>query len=99
MEMTVIDGCFVMGVPSYYSTEITDITVVRVAHQSHNYIEVSKMKSLARSYIWWPQIYSEIYTVANGCESCLLTANSPQLYHCIPGWFLSSLGNVCTLGK
>ena len=37
------------------------------------YVGISKMKALARSYIWW----SHIEAVAKSCESCLLTANSP----------------------
>ena len=35
------------------------------------------MKSLVRSYVWWPQIDAEIETIAKGCESCLLAANNP----------------------
>lgn len=35
------------------------------------------MKSLARSYMWWPQIDAQIEGVAKSCESCLLSANNP----------------------
>jgi len=42
-----------------------------------NHVGVSKMKSLARSYIWWPKIDSEIKAIAKSCERCLLTANTP----------------------
>ena len=42
-----------------------------------NHFGVSKMKSLARSYVWWPQIDVEIEGVAKSCESCLPSANNP----------------------
>ena len=38
-------------------------------HETH--IGASRMKSLARSYIFWPGIDQEIEAMANGCDICL----------------------------
>ena len=37
------------------------------------------MKSLARSYIWWPQLNSAIEDIARNCTQCALVAAAPPL--------------------
>ena len=73
-ELTVIDGCLLWGrrvvIPQKLRSSL-------IAELHSNHIGISKMKALARSYIWWPHIDSHIEAVAKSCESCLLTANSP----------------------
>lgn len=44
-------------------------------HRSH--MGVVKMKSLARSYVWWPSLNNDIENIAKKCESCLIYKNSP----------------------
>ena len=47
-------------------------------HEGH--VGVVKMKSLARSYVWWPRIDSGIELVAKDCvgcqEFCLISLNT-----------------------
>ena len=42
-----------------------------------NHIGMSRMKVLARSYIWWPQLNTHIEEVCRKCNECLLTSNNP----------------------
>lgn len=44
-------------------------------HEGH--VGVVKMKSLARSYVWWPKIDSDIESVAKNCTGCQVTRASP----------------------
>ena len=37
------------------------------------------MKSVARSYMWWPGIDKEIEQVAKSCESCLAVKHNPPV--------------------
>ena len=73
-ELSVVEGCLLWGRRVVVPQKL-QASLIAELHSSH--IGVSKMKSLARSYIWWPHIDREIEEVAKSCESCLLTANSP----------------------
>ncbi|XP_018329084.1 uncharacterized protein K02A2.6-like [Agrilus planipennis] len=44
-------------------------------HSGH--FGIVKMKSLARSYCWWPSIDRDIEHLANDCPNCLLNLNNP----------------------
>ena len=46
-------------------------------HETHP--GVSKMKALARSYIWWPGMDGEIAEVVKNCPSCQVTRPSPPV--------------------
>ena len=39
----------------------------------------SRMKSIARSHFWWPQLDVEIETVATSCSTCQQSQNCPAL--------------------
>lgn len=51
--------------------------ILNELHSSH--MGVVKMKSIARSYVWWPRINSDIESVANICENCQVIKPSPPL--------------------
>lgn len=51
--------------------------VLENLHLSH--LGVVKMKSLARSYFYWPGIGKDIEILANNCESCAIYKNNPPL--------------------
>lgn len=44
-------------------------------HDGH--IGMSRMKSLARSYFWWPRLDQDIESLVRSCNACLHTRNQP----------------------
>ena len=38
---------------------------------------VTRMKALARSYVWWPKMDQEIEQLSKECETCCLNQNNP----------------------
>ena len=46
-------------------------------HETHP--GVSKMKALARSYVWWPHMDKEIEEVVRTCENCQANCPSPPV--------------------
>lgn len=44
-------------------------SLLRELHQNH--LGVVKMKSIARDYIWWPNIDKDIEKNANNCINCV----------------------------
>ena len=73
-ELSVIDGCVLWGtrvvVPPPGRKQILE-----ELHETHP--GVSRMKSLARCYIWWPQMDSEIEKLVLSCTVCQETRPSP----------------------
>ena len=49
--------------------------VLEVLHSTHP--GVSRMKSLARSYVWWPSMDSEIEQSVKNCQACQQHLNAP----------------------
>lgn len=51
-------------------------------HEQH--VGMCRMKSLARSYLWWPGLDKEIETLVNACGVCQATRNVPPVapLHC-----------------
>ena len=50
--------------------------VLEELRQGH--MGVAKMKALARSYIWWPNIDKEIKLTVKSCSGCQLTQREPS---------------------
>ena len=44
-------------------------------HSGH--VGASRMKELARSYLWWPILDSELEELVKHCTECLETRNAP----------------------
>ena len=63
-ELTVIDGCILWGgrivVPHPGRP-----TVLKELHDTH--VGISKMKSLAGSYVWWPSLDGDIERIVRLC--------------------------------
>ena len=38
---------------------------------------IVKMKSIARTHVWWPGIDKEIEQITHTCQSCVNTRNKP----------------------
>ena len=73
-EITVEGDCLLWGtrviIPSKYQGQI-----LNELHQ--DYQECSRMKSLARYYVWWPGMDKDIENIAKACSSCQSHRNAP----------------------
>ena len=73
-ELSLHDGCLLWGsrvvIPPRGREEI-----LQVLHESH--IGISRMKSLARNYVWWPKIDEALERTAKGCETCQAHQKNP----------------------
>ena len=47
-------------------------------HQDH--CGISRMKAIARSYLWWPGLDQELESLAKSCLQCSVTKGTPQLH-------------------
>ncbi|KAK7095401.1 hypothetical protein V1264_006813 [Littorina saxatilis] len=74
-ELSVLDGCVLWGTrvvvpPKGQKSLLSDL------HEAHP--GMSRMKSLARSYIWWPNMDSEIEATVRSCHVCQTQRNMPS---------------------
>ena len=74
-ELSVLDGCILWGsrviVPPQGRQAVLD-----ELHETHP--GTSRMKALARSYLWWPRMDSEIETCVKSCKVCQESRASPS---------------------
>lgn len=75
-ELSLLDGCLMWGarviVPPRGRT-----LVLEELHETHP--GISKMKALARSYVWWPGMDGAIEKVVKCCSSCQTNRPSPPV--------------------
>ena len=73
-ELSVLGGCVLWGLESLYlrTRGRGCWEELHVAHPG-----VSRMKSLARSYIWWPGLDADIEKIAKSCGTCQEHQRSP----------------------
>lgn len=73
-ELAIEQGCLMWGhrltMPTKFKKEL-----LQELHSTH--LGVIKMKSLARSYVWWPKIDNDIEKITKECEKCLAYSDSP----------------------
>lgn len=51
-------------------------SILQQLHATH--MGTVKMKSLARSYFWWPGLDKDIENISKSCENCLLNKKAPN---------------------
>ena len=83
MELSVVDGCLLIGSSVLIPKEGRE-QVLKQLHLSHP--GICRIKSLARSYVWWPGIDKDIQEMVQQCSTCQLQAN-PTGHHFIHGMF------------
>lgn len=66
-ELTVNQGCLFWGIRVVVPQSLQK-NIINELHVSH--IGVVKMKSVTRSYVWWPNINSDIERPAKSCLGC-----------------------------
>ena len=67
-ELRLHQGCIMWGT-RVIVPDVLWKQVLQELHQGH--VSIVKMISLARSYVWWPNIDSELETVAMSCMGCM----------------------------
>ena len=87
-EFSTIDGCVQWGtrvvIPSTLRSK-----VLALLHNGH--LGMSRMKSLARSYVWWPNMDADIEVMVRKCVHCQLHSKSPPSVAPHPWEFPSQL--------
>ena len=80
-EFSLQSDCIMRG-SRVYIPPILREKVLQELHSSH--FGISRIKSLARSYCWWPNIDKDIENMVINCQSCQETrANPPKVpIHC-----------------
>ena len=74
-ELSVCDGCVMWG----NRIVVPQAGRKRVMEQLHDgHPGISRMKSLARSFVWWPQMDDDIADRVKSCNQCQLTRPAPQ---------------------
>lgn len=74
LELNVLDGCILWGsrviVPSPGQAQ-----VMEALHDAH--LGISRMKSLARSFVWWPEMDSALEEKVKACSACQSNQKMP----------------------
>ena len=74
MELSVLDGCLLWGARVVVPPKGQRL-VLEELHDAH--VGMSRMKALARSYVWWPLMNEQIETLVKSCTSCQSCRPSP----------------------
>ena len=73
-EFTLVNGIIFRGERIYIPSSLRT-KVLEELHETH--LGITKMKQLARRYVYWPNIDKEIEHIVKGCRNCALTRSNP----------------------
>ena len=73
-ELTVHQGCIFWGMRVVIPNKLQD-RVLEELHDGH--LRVVKMKALARSYVWWPNVSGRLEELAKACSRCQQNQKMP----------------------
>ncbi len=73
-ELTVEDECLLWGFRVIVPKTLRE-SVMEELHQGHP--GVSRMKAVARSFVWWPGLDKDLELVASSCKSCKMVKQAP----------------------
>ena len=74
LEITVEQGILLWGMRIIIPLKMHS-AVLKEVHEGH--LGIVKMKSIARSYVWWPRIDAQIEEAAKQCQTCQVVQNQP----------------------
>ena len=73
-ELSVVDNCLLWSrrvvIPQVFCPSLLE-----ELHSTH--LGITKMKALARSYLWWPQLDADLEATSRNCHECCLNAANP----------------------
>ncbi len=75
-ELSVRDGCVLWGARVVVPVQGREM-LLKLLHQTHT--GMSKMKGLARSYFWWPNMDKDVEREAQLCEVCQQYGKAPAM--------------------
>lgn len=73
-ELSVHEDCILLGCRVVIPPPQRE-TVLRALHKTHS--GIVQTKSLARSYVWWPQLNDDIESLVRNCNKCLENRHMP----------------------
>lgn len=74
-ELSLVDGCLLWGTRAVVPPKGRK-RLLEDLHESHP--GMTRMKALARSYIWWPNLDSDIEAMVRSCPVCQAHRNMPS---------------------
>ena len=75
-ELSLHDGCILWGSRAVVPPQGRD-KVKQELHEGHP--GGTRMKTLARSFVWWPQIDDDLEEVVKRCKQCQCLRNQPPV--------------------
>ena len=75
-EITVEEGCLLWGIRVVVPQKLQGKLLAEL-HKDH--LGITRMKSIARNYMWWPGLDKEIERLARSCERCLAVKQKPPV--------------------
>lgn len=75
LELSAQDGCVLWGARTVIPPP-GRVALLKALHQSHP--GMSRMKALARSYMWWPRMDQDIEREVSVCQECQENRKAPQ---------------------
>ncbi|XP_060079900.1 uncharacterized protein K02A2.6-like [Ylistrum balloti] len=75
-ELSTEQGCVLWGL-HIIIPQASRERILAQLHEQH--VGMSRMKSLARSYLWWPGLDKDIETVVSACNACQATRKMPPV--------------------
>ena len=73
-ELVVEGSCLIWGNKVVIPFELKEKILIEL-HENHP--GIVRMKAFARSYVWWPNIHSEIEMTVKSCKSCQINQAMP----------------------
>ena len=75
-EIGLEDGCLMWGIRVIIPAAFQS-TILQSLHSGHP--GITRMKAIARSYLWWNGLDHNIEELANSCDSCQAVKSSPAV--------------------
>lgn len=74
-EFSLKGNCLMRGIRVYVPEKVRE-KILKELHQAH--FGISRTKSLARGYVWWPGLDKDIEIMIKDCNDCQLNQRNPS---------------------